>query len=256
MITKYLALVALLGGIAVGNASPVTNNIGQEGNLYLGFYAADEVSTRSVLINLGTSADVFSGFNFDLSATNSALSTTFGNNWFNNSQVYWSLIGYDGPYGEYGSVYVGRPTSQGLLETDVNGSTSLNDDTYWRLSDRLGNILTAHTAGAAEYSSVTGNTGNTHQISIVDNSAVTFSGQANLSFSSFTSPVYDQVFNGLSIQQFAYDGVDSFPTTFQGTFGNVTQLNGVITVVPEPSTYALIGFGGLLLCVAYRRKVS
>jgi hypothetical protein len=32
--------------------------------------------------------------------------------------------------------------------------------------------------------------------------------------------------------------------------------SGVISVVPEPSTYALFGFGALLLIVAYRRKAK
>jgi hypothetical protein len=77
---------------------------------------------------------------------------------------------------------------------------------------------------------------------------------ANNSYNTFTSTVYDQVGSGLSIQQFTYDGAGSYPTTFQGTFGNITQLNGVITVVPEPSTYALLGLGSLLLIMAYRRR--
>ena len=254
MIKKYLALVALLGGIAVGNASLVYN-IGQEGNVYLGFYAGSEVSTKSVLINLGTSADVFNGITFDLNG-NSALTTSFGAGWSTNSQVYWSLVGYDGAYGSFGSVYAGRPTSQPLLQTDVLGSTALTEDQYWAYSGNIGAVLTAHSSAGAELTTVIGSTGNTHQISVIDNSEVSFSGMANVNFYTFTSAVYEQVANSLSIQQFAYDGVSSFPTTYDGTFGNVTQLNGVITVVPEPSTYTLIGLGLLLLYVAYRRKVA
>jgi hypothetical protein len=251
---KILTLLALMSGLAVGKAA-TTYNIGGENNLYLGFYSASEVGTKSVLINLGTSADVFNGLSLDLSA-NTALSGAFGANWFNNSQVYWSLIGYDGSYGGYGNFYVGRPTIQPLLQTDVLGSTALTEDQYWTLSDKVGALTTAHNAGAADLSFITGSTGNDHQISVVDNSPVTFSGMADANFSTFTSAVYEQVTGGLSIQQFAYDGASSFPTTFDGTFGGVTQINGVVTVVPEPSTYALFGLGALLLTVACRRKVA
>ncbi|NDC37442.1 MAG: PEP-CTERM sorting domain-containing protein [Proteobacteria bacterium] len=250
---KTLLLLSLIGGLA--SASAATYNISdQDNNLFLGFYAADEVSTKSVLINLGTSADVFKGFTLDLSSASSALSSAYGTNWFNNSQVYWGLIGYDGAYGNYGSVYVARPTIQPLLNTDVLGSTALTEDQYWTLSDKIGALVNAHNAGAAVFSQVLGSAGNTHQISIMDNGGSTFNVLANANFSSFTSAVYEQITGGLSIQQFTYDGSSSFPTAFDGTFGNITQAGGVITVVPEPSTYALLGLGGLLLIMAYRRR--
>jgi hypothetical protein len=253
MIKKYFALVVLLGGIALGNAA--VYNIGQEGNIYLGFYAANEVSTRSVLINLGTSEDCFNGFTLNLS-TNPVLASAFGNNWHNNSQVYYSIIGYDGNYAEYGSVYAGRPTIQPLLQTDVLGSTSLNEDGYHALSDKIGALWTTHTAGNATLSSVTGSRGNTHQISVVDNSPTSFAGLADNNFGTFTAAAYEQVIAGLSIQQFAFDGVSTFPTTFAGTYGEVMQSNGIISVVPEPSTDALIVLGALSLYIAYRRRVA
>jgi hypothetical protein len=250
---KTLLLLSLIGGLA--SASAATYNISnQDNNLFLGFYAADEVAPKSVLINLGTSADVSRGFTLDLSSASSALSTTYGTNWFNNSQVYWGLIGYDGELYQNGSFYVARPTSQPLLK-NANDSTTLNEDNYFTLSDQVGTLITAHTAGAAEYSTVLGSAGNTHQISSVDNiNLTTFAVVANNSYNTFTSTVYDQVGSGLSIQQFTYDGAGSYPTTFEGTFGGVSQLNGVITVVPEPSTYALLGLGSLLLIMAYRRR--
>jgi len=250
---KTLLLLSLIAGLA--SASAATYNItDQDNNLFLGFYAADEVATKSVLINLGSSADVSRGLTLDLSSASSALSSAYGANWFNNSQVYWGLIGYDGAYGEYGSVYVARPTVQPLLNTDVLGSTTLNEDQYWTLSDKVGALINAHSVGAAVYSTILGSAGNTHGISIVDNGGSSFNFVAGANYSTFTSSAYEQINGGLSIQQFTYDGSSSFPTTFEGTFGNITQLNGVITVVPEPSTYALLGFGALMLIMAYRRR--
>jgi hypothetical protein len=259
---KILTILAMIGGLAVGKAAVTYNIVGEnitgentgENNLYLGFYSASEVSTKSVLINLGTSADVRNGLSLNLSA-NAALSGTFGADWFNNSQVYWSVIGYDGGYAQYGSFYVARPSIQPLLQTDVLGSTALTDDQYWGLSDKVGALTVAHNTGAAVLSSVIGSAGNTHQISVVDNAPATFSGMADANFSTFTSAVYEQVIGGLSIQQFTFNGVNSFPTV-DGAFAGISQLNGVVNVVPEPSTYALLGLGGVLLFTAYRRKAA
>jgi hypothetical protein len=254
---KAILLSLLIGGLASANAA--TYNIADKNNnLFLGFYAADEVSTKSVLINLGTSADVFRGFNLNFSAANSVLSTTYGTNWFNNSQVYWGLIGYDGTdtgtYGQIGSFYVARPTTQPLLQNSFD-STTLNEDNYYALSLKVDNLVAAHTVGAAVYSDVLGTGGSTHGISIVDNNVGSrFAVVAQGAYGVFQGVAYEQVIGGgLSIQQFSYDTV-VYPTSFEGTFGNITQLNGVITVVPEPSTYVLLGLGALMLVMVYRRR--
>jgi autotransporter-associated beta strand protein len=234
-----LILTFLLGILATASAE--TYNISdQDNNLFLGFYAADEVATKSVLINLGSSADVSRGFTLDLSSSSSALSSAYGANWFNNSQVYWGLIGYDGAYGDYGSVYVARPTIQPLLNTDVLGSTALSEDQYWTLSDKIGALINAHTAGSGAFSTVLGSAGNTHGISIVDNGGSSFNVLAGGNFSTFTASVYEQIIGGgLSIQQFTYDGSSSFPTA-SGSFSGIIQSNGIISfksLVTPPSSY-------------------
>jgi autotransporter-associated beta strand protein/T5SS/PEP-CTERM-associated repeat protein len=237
---KGKLILTFLFGILVTASAETYNISDQDNNLFLGFYAADEVATKSVLINLGSSADVSRGFTLDLSSSSSALSSAYGANWFNNSQVYWGLIGYDGAYGDYGSVYVARPTIQPLLNTDVLGSTALSEDQYWTLSDKNGALINAHTAGSGAFSTVLGSAGNTHGISIVDNGGSSFNVLAGGNFSTFTASVYEQIIGGgLSIQQFTYDGSSSFPTA-SGSFSGIIQSNGIISfksLVTPPSSY-------------------
>jgi hypothetical protein len=248
---KTLLLLSLIGGLASVNAA--TYNISsKDNNLYLGFFSGEDVATKSVLINLGTSADVFNGFNLDLSATNSALSTTYGTNWFNNSEVYWGLIGYDGVSANISSLYVARPTGQDPL---VNGgdSTTLTSGDRNTLRSTVASLINSHTSGDASYASVVGSTGNTHGISIVPNGSGAFDAQVGAAYDVFQGTLYGLIGDGLSIQQFTRNGT-SYPTAFEGTFGVITQTGGVITVVPEPSTYVLLGLGALLLAMVYRRR--
>lgn len=251
---KTLLLLSIIGGFASANAATYTlSDAAIDDRLYLGFFADDAVSTKSVLINLGTSADVFSGFTLDFSSASSALSSTYGTNWFNNSDVRWGLIGYDGAYGENGSAYASRQSGSALLRSA--GGTYLDEEGYYSLLDNVQSLIPAHTAGAATLSTIVGSSGNTHGVSVVDNSSVTFSGVADAKFGSFTAVPYGQVINGLNIQQFTLDG-SQYKTTFDGNFAVITQTNGTITIVPEPTTYALLGLGALMLILAYRRRVS
>jgi hypothetical protein len=252
---KTLLLLSLIAGLASANAA--TYNISTPTNsLYLGFFSADSVATTSVLINLGTSADVFNGFTMDLSGASSALSTTFnknGTNWFDSEEVYWGLIGYNAVGASVQSFYVARPEGANLLINSAD-STTLSSANRSTLHGRVGALITAHTAGDASYDTVVGSTGNTHEISMVGNGANAFDVQANSRYGVFQGSVFNQVIgSGLTIQQFTRSG-STFPTAFEGTFGGITQANGVITVVPEPSTYVLLGLGALMLAMVYRRR--
>jgi hypothetical protein len=252
---KTLLILALAAGFASAKAD--TYNIGDGNSLYLGFFAADEVSTRSVIVNLGRADDVFSGITLDQSGLASVLSTTYGASWYNNSQVYYSLFGYKGGYGEYGNVFAARSSTSAPLQTSVMGRTSIIEDSYWYFSDNMNAVLGAHQSNGSERSYVIGSTGHSHEFSVVDNSAVTFSGMADGSWGIFTSPVTAQVTGNLSIQEYANDGFGTFVSAQSGpsTAAYVQTTGGVISV-PEPSTYALMGIAALLFVVAYRRRTA
>lgn len=230
-----LIIVAFLGLIATSFANTYNFTSG-DNSLFLGFYAAKEVSTKSVLINLGPSAGVSTGFTLDLGGASSALSSAYGTDWFNNSQVFWGLIGYDGAYTEdgsppYESAYASRPASLPLLRT--GGGTFLTEDSYTTLVDYVSPLVTAHNAGNATLSTVLGSAGNTHQISILDNSSVSFSGIAEKNFYTFNSAVSAQVLGALTAQQFTFDGISKFPTVptpGDRGFASILQSNGIITI--------------------------
>jgi hypothetical protein len=141
----------------------------------------------------------------------------------------------------------------------VLASTALTEDQYWSYSDQIGAVLASHTSGGAELSYVTGSTGHQHQFSVVDNSPVSFSGKADRAWSLFTSPVYAQVTQNMSVQEFQDNGSGSFETVTlvcPSTSASIQTTGGVVSVVPEPSTYALTSIALLLFVVLYRRKTA
>jgi hypothetical protein len=250
---KTLLFLVLAAGIASSKAD--TYNIGAENSFYLGFYADDAVSTRSVIVNLGNSTNVFAGISLDQSGLASVLATTYGANWYNNSDVRWGAFGYNGAYGNGGNAFVGRNSSLSNLITGPGGRTSLNEEQYYTFLDYASALFAAHNNAGADKSYVTGSTGHQHQFSVVDNSSTSFSGIADDAWTIFSSAVYAPVTSNLKVTE--YNG-----TTF-GTVGSgpaaaasIESTGGVVSVVPEPSTYALIGIAALLFVVAYRRKTA
>jgi hypothetical protein len=254
-VKKTLLILSIIGGFASANAATYTlSDTAIDDRLYLGFFSEASGIKNSVLINLGTSADVLSGFTLDFSSVSSALSTAYGANWFNNSEVFWGLIGYDGAYGEGGSAYASRQSGSALLRSA--GGTYLDEEGYYSVLGNVQSLIPAQIPGAATLSTIVGSSGNTHGVSVVENNdSTTFNGVADAKFGAFTAVPYGQVLNGLNIQQFTLDG-SLYKTAFDGTFAVITQQNGIITVVPEPTTYALLGLGALMLILVYRRRVS
>jgi hypothetical protein len=263
---KLLLVLSIAVGVVSSRAD--TYNIGDLNSIYVGFYANSDVSSQSVIINLGRSTDVFAGISLDQSALSSVLASTFGTTttagvsvvspWYNNPLVYMGAFGYNGLKAETGNLFVSRDSESSLLVNSFD-STTLSMNNRRSFKDGIGAVLASHTSGAANLSYVTGSTGHQHQISVMDNSPTSFNGKADSGWSIFSRPVYTQVTSDLSVQEFAlngagYDTVTSGASTtvrIQTTDGSVS-----VSVVPEPSTYALMGIAMLFLVVAYRRRTA
>jgi hypothetical protein len=245
--------LALTFAISVAASQAATYNIGVDTNsIYLGFYSLSSVSTKSMMINLGDRANILSQYNLDLSSASSLISQTYGTNWYSSADVYWGVIGFK----EGSNVWMGKPDVAPLLKSSAVGATDLSSTKISSIRSAYGSLMTSSTNGTAVYDTVISGA-NTHQISVVENSATTFSGQAGKAspWGAMTVSVVSPLLTGgIDIQEWTKGGSTTYLN--QSTIGKVTVKDGVISVVPEPSTYALTGFGALLLILAYRRKTA
>jgi hypothetical protein len=251
---KLLLVLALVAGVSSSRAD--TYNIGEANSFYVGFYAHEDVSSDSVIFNLGRSADVFAGISLNQPELGTVLSSTFGSDWYTNPSVYMGAFGYNGIKSATGNLFVGLESGQPLLQNSMESTTLTRGDnnTY---KDGIGAVMASHTSGASVRGYVTGSTGHLHQFSIMDNSETSFNGMSDVGWNIFSTAVYAQVTSLLSVQEFAYNG-SGFATVSSGpsTTVQIQTSGGSVSVVPEPSTYALMGIAMLFLVVAYRRKTA
>jgi autotransporter-associated beta strand protein len=222
-----------------------TFTIGDNNNLYLGFYSADSVSTKSILINLGTRANVLSGFNLDFSNASSIIAQTYGSGWFSSADVYWSVIGYSAG----ANVWTGKADAAGDLQSTAGGATTLSGSKYSSIVTAVNNLMVTSTEAGATRTSATIGT-NTYGISIVDNSASSFSGYAGKAspWNAFTQSVITPLATGgLDIQEWTKSGSSYINQT---TIGMVMQSGGIISIsgVSTNSVYSgpwlWVGSGG------------
>jgi hypothetical protein len=75
-------------------------------------------------------------------------------------------------------------------------------------------------------------------------------------FGAYSISIENGVSGGLDLYSVPNSG--SATAIFSAANGNALSVNssGVIAVAPEPSTYALMALGALVLVIAYRRKIQ
>lgn len=233
-----IAFLALAGGLTASKAQFAANYLAPvDQDLIFAVIKINDnnAATGTVLqYNLGNSAFLDStGHTANIA---SDLSTAFGAGWATDSSLHFALLGADGTPN---SLWVGIASTSTFIpqrQSSVGQSQAANNmDLLYVLWDNgtatgsgLGKSISAgDDASLGKYVDATGVNG---------------------------------IFNGSYALSSVITGTNNIFSLAPGN-GNGSQIgsvslasDGTVTVVPEPSTYALLGFGALLLIMAYRRK--
>jgi hypothetical protein len=258
-----LAAIALTGLVGFSNAGAVPSGL-TTGDSQLFFYLQSTTSSSAqgygtnVAIDLGNLNTP--GFNYSLSgsAINAVLNATYGSGWQNNNNLFVGVLGTTStsaiesyqdssvPYGAQQLVNLNHYQYLAINTFNTGGSfTTVNDGVN---NHAIGTLNTTSGAGIAmNYTLLDDQTAGSSLMGFNGN----VGGQIGAPLSSFDS----QDPTVLSLYGFTGDAVNDG----QNVLGTVSIDNGgniavVSSTVPEPTTYALLGMGALLLVIAYRRK--
>ena len=207
-------------------------------DLLMGFRSTDSDIKKAYIVNFGhytnftNLSDSWAGLNVA-----SDLETVFGNNWYSSTKWGFFAINQDFDVSTrvassvVGSVRDFEPTHPFVTAGFIS---ALNTTTLWlnSLSNETGSAASAGRLTQGVWGSDTDNLNYVESVLNNDYGAGPFEGLVTENLQAYTA-VWEA-------------GV---------TTNNAVTINssGTITVVPEPSTYALFGFAALLLIVAYRR---
>jgi hypothetical protein len=235
-----LSVLIATAGITAASATAPTWSAG---DIIIGF---ESVSlNKNLLIDIGQGSSVASFSSINAGAD---LVSTFGSGWYALSDLNWGAFGI--------------PTSK----TQLWGTVASGNDALTAISKGLlANPLAKYNGMGANYNNDLNfnNQGLTVGVymnigSGTDVGTATWTGNnpSTTPFGAYSVSIENIVTGKLDLYQIPNSG--SATAIFSQAGGNALNVNssGVISVVPEPSTYALCGVGALLLLVAYRRKIS
>lgn len=255
---KSSALSGLIGLTLIASpgrtATTVTN-----GDIFAAFRSTGSDTIKSYIVDLGsytqfTNVSTFGSFSFGSTGTTGAdLAYAFGTNWFNRSDIAWSI------YGDFTSSPV--TVFAGAAESSTNTLTTPYDPLGNALSATKSGVNTVNngfknsTPGTTTASTnginagfQTGTGAGTYVSALTANLGQAFNSGSTISVGKFEGAV-----NGTRLQDLY--AIDSTNTIYYGTFNLDT--NGVISgvsAVPEPASYVLFGLGAFLFSVTYRRR--
>ncbi|MCE0484087.1 MAG: PEP-CTERM sorting domain-containing protein [Methylacidiphilales bacterium] len=267
---KLTSAVAALAFTAILGASSSAHAQANEGDLILGFESTS--STNVYEVDLGSASQFInpssSPLTFNLSTSD--LSSTqygFGSSWATSSAVQWGVIGGTGSPSGIGGVAANTLfTSWNTFSSAPLARTAGNQGTNQSEIDNLYNGF--NTDGAA----TPGNTGALQTDELASTSPDGFAyhekNDPNFNFgASFLHSQLDYNSDGttsapdsatLDLYELTPTSSGTAPGTLLGEF--TLGSNGVLTfteaAAPEPSSWSLIGLGGLVLALIVRRRAT
>ena len=242
--TLLTALAIAAFGITTG-AQAQTPLSYTAGNIFLGFRSSGGTgAANSFLFNLGNFSNlaiVAEGASAQTVVDlGSELTTVFGADWKTRGQVTWGIFGMTPTT----RVPVYSSTSDDRKSAPITRTFNQLATSYASYSG-MGGFYNAAIANGASTGSSTG---------ILGDGVVTGTGANTWAVNVAKAADFD-VYNQTLETGVATD-LDFYSTTATSAT-KLTQYtissSGVVSAVPEPSTYALFGFAALLLIVAYRR---
>ena len=238
--TLLTAAIALTGLAAISTvqAQQFTQTNAVLGDLILGFETTGGGGSTNLVVDLGsvTNTAQLLSLNINLS---SDLVTAFGTNWA--STVSYGLYSVTSNKTIYASGATNLANGGYQLESSSSASIQKN-----QFADVLGNF---NGDGVGGQTTTYGN------YEILANETYTW-GAENPSSAAFLNNFYGNIESFIGSTSSLY----AQPTGSSSSYGNNTGFSftvdnsGNLSAVPEPSTYALFGFGALLLVIAYRRQ--
>ncbi|MFZ4695611.1 MAG: PEP-CTERM sorting domain-containing protein [Verrucomicrobiia bacterium] len=243
------ALAAVLALLA--QAAPAATFSYHQDDLLLGF--SSKTIANEYVINLGQISSLTAG-SLSLGNIGTDLVAQFGANWYNSGDLYWGAFAatYTGPVGndpQY-TIYATKRTGLAALTTDVDSAQAGAASKV----DSVGNVLngkttTANSSFAVVQAKTTANSYTSKQNASRSQTLAVYS----YSEASFTNGVTGAT---LDVYQLQPDTVgDNHAGTKVGTL-SIDSSGLIVTSVPEPSTWAMLGISvaGLVLMAVRRGK--
>lgn len=246
---KIRTALAAIAGTALSLMPASAAQTYTTGDVFVGFRSTNSPN-NGLIIDIGdisqfTNASSFSNFSFGGASTTGAdLAYQFGSGWYTDPTVTWGV--FSAVTGQYALASKVQPVN-GTLSTTP---TALNSTKTGALITGINTVQSGFvTSTAATYTAnsayQTGTANGTYYAAV----------NANPDFTSAAwaagSSIEGAVGKLLDLYYFTPNAVQLLNPSGLALSINST---GTITVIPEPSTYALIGLGSLLLITAYRRK--